>query len=159
MTGQTSGSNVTQSMKPPAGTPAIVDVVAESTATGVKFSHEWRWHGGPSGGTGTIHVPQRAHKEPGTPIHFNLHDKTGRGFRFADDVLGAIWVKRDACPTAKCSDSEIPESKIERTPNLLKVFNENSEECSLHYQLRFKDKEGVFEAYDPDIKNGGKGAQ
>jgi hypothetical protein len=66
-------------------------------------------------------------------------------------------VKRDGCPTSKCGDSEIPEDKIQRAPNLLKVFNENSEECTLHYRLRFKDKNGQLESYDPDITNGGKG--
>jgi hypothetical protein len=157
MTGQASGSPQAQSTKPPAGTPAIVDVTIEPTATGISVSHEWRWQNGASEGKGTIDVPQRADDEDGTPVHFHLHDNTGRQLRFSDDVLGAIWVKRDACPTSKCGDSEIPEDKIQRAPNLLKVFNENSEECTLHYRLRFKDKNGQLESYDPDITNGGKG--
>lgn len=157
MSGQASGSTTNQSNKPPAGTPAIVDVTIEPTATGISMSHEWRWHKGPSEGKGTIDVPQRADHEPGTPIQFHLHDKSGRQFRFTEDSLGAIWVKRNGCPNAKSCDSEIPESMIECSPNLLKVFNENSEKCSLHYRLRFTDKKGQSESYDPDIQNGGKG--
>ena len=156
MTEQTSGPTLTQSSKPPAGTPAIVDVTADPTATGVSFSHEWRWESGASQGQGTIDVPRRASHEAGTPIHFHLHDNTGRGLRFADDSLGAIWVLRDGCPASQSSDGEIPEDRIQRTPNLLKVFNQNSDECTLHYRLRFEDKDGNPEAYDPAIKNGGK---
>jgi hypothetical protein len=154
---QATGSSMPQSIKPPAGTPAVVDVTVEPAATGISASHEWRWEGGNSQGKGTIDVPQRADHEEGTPIHFHLHDNSGRGFRFADDVLGAIWVARGECPSSKSGDSEIPEDKIQRSPNLLKVFNENSEKCTLHYRLRFKDKKGESESYDPDITNGGKG--
>lgn len=156
MTGQTVGDSLGQATKPPAGTPAIVDVTIESAPAGISVSHEWRWQNGDSEGNGTIDVPQRASHEPGTPIHFHLHDNTGRNFRFADDVLGAIWLKRDGCPSSQAGDPEIPEDKIQRTPNLLKVFNENSEDCRLHYRLRFTDKDGQSESYDPDIKNGGK---
>ena len=156
MTGQTSGSSQSQATKPPPGTPAIVDVTIDPTATGISVSHEWRWQGGGSEGKGTIDVPQRAQHEDGTPIQFHLHDNTGRQFRYSDDVHGAIWVKRDQCPASKSGDSEIPEDRIERTPNLLKVFNENSEDCTLHYRLRFIDKHGQSDSYDPDIKNGGK---
>ena len=156
MTGQTSGSTWAQSTKPPPGTPAIVDVTIEPAASGISVSHEWRWHNGPSEGKGTIDVPQCAHGDDGTPIHFHLHDNSGRNFNFCDDADGAIWIKRDGCPESKSGDSEIPGDKIQRTPNLLKVFNENSEECTLHYRLRFVDKDGQSESYDPDIKNGGR---
>jgi len=156
MTGQTGGSPTSQSNKPPAGTPAIVDVTIEQTPTGISVSHEWRWQGGNSEGKGTIDVPQRAHHEDGTPIHFHLRDNTNRQFRFAGDVLGAIWVTRSGCPVSKSGDAEIPEHKFQQAPNLLKVFNENSEECTLHYRLRFTDKNGQSESYDPDIKNGGR---
>ena len=156
MTGQAEGSTLTQSTNA-GGKPAIVDVHADPDgAGGVSYWHEWRWQDGPSQGKGTIDVPKRAENEPGTPIHFHLSDNTGRGFNFADD---AIWVKRDGCPDSQCSDSEIPDSKIQRTPNLLKVFNENNEECRLHYRLRFTDKDGQPDSYDPDITNGGKGTQ
>jgi hypothetical protein len=156
MTGQTEGSTLTQSAHQ-GGKPAIVDVHADPDgAGGVSYWHEWRWQDGPSQGKGTINVPKRAETDPGTPIHFHLRDNTGRGFDFADD---AIWVKRDGCPDSQCGDPEIPDSKIQRTPNLLKVFNENSEECRLHYRLHFKDANGQSDSYDPDITNGGKGTQ
>jgi hypothetical protein len=156
MTGQTEGSTLTQSAHQ-GGKPAIVDVHADPDgAGGVSYWHEWRWQDGPSQGKGTINVPKRAEGDPGTPIHFHLRDNTGRGFDFADD---AIWVKRDGCPDSQCGDPEIPDSKIQRTPNLLKVFNENNEECRLHYRLHFKDANGQSDSYDPDITNGGKGTQ
>ena len=156
MTGQAEGSTLTQHGAA-GGKPAIVDVHADSDgAGGVSYWHEWRWQDGPSEGKGTIDVPKRGENDPGTPIHFHLHDNTGRGFNFADD---AIWVKRDGCPEAQCGDSEIPDDKIQCTPNLLKVFNENNEECRLHYRLRFTDKDGQPDSYDPDIKNGGKTVQ
>jgi len=140
-----------------AGRPAIVDVHADPDgAGGVSYWHEWRWHEGPSQGKGTIDIPKRSEADPGTAIHFNLHDHTGRSFEFADDIHGAIWVDRTGCPHAKCADAEIPENKIQRTPTLLKIFNENSEDCTLHYRLRFTDKNGQTDSYDPDIKNGGK---
>ena len=138
------------------GKPAVVDVHAETSDGGISFWHEWRWESGPSEGNGTIKIPPRSANDPGTPIHFHLNDKTGQGLYFTDDDLGAIWVKRDDCPTSQCSDSQIPVAMIEQKPQLLKVFNVNSEQCTLHYRLRFKDKNGDPESYDPDIKNGGK---
>ena len=146
-----------QSAGPPAGTPAIVDVIARTTPAGaVEFSHQWRWNNGNPGGNGDIDVPRRKKDESGTPIHFHLRDQTqpNRGLDFADDP---IWVLRDSCPPdgRRCEDSEIPADKIERSNNLLKVVDLNSEECTLHYRLRFTDRDGRPEAYDPAIKNGG----
>lgn len=131
MTSQTDVLSLAQTTKLSPGTPAIVDVFAEPTATGVSFSHEWRWHGGPKEATSTISVPPRGETESGTPIHFDLHDKTGRGFCFTDDAHGPIWVKRGGCPVSKWSDTEIPGDKMERAPKLLKVFDENGEQCTL----------------------------
>jgi len=150
-----------QTAGPAAGTPAIVDVIARTKPTGeVEFSHQWRWNDGtPGGGNGRIDVPRRKVDEPGTPIHFHLKDQTypNRGLDFADDDLGPIWVLKDRCPPdgKRCDDPEIPADQIERTPNLLKVLDLNNEECTLHYRLRFKDKVGRPEAYDPAIRNGG----
>ena len=149
-----------QAARPPAGTPAIVDVRARTKPNGeVEFSHEWRWNDGTPGGNGEIDVPPRKKDESGTPIHFHLKDQThpNRGLDFTDDDLGPIWVLRDRCPPdgQRCDDPEIPADQIQRTPNLLKVVDLNSEECTLHYRLRFKDKDGRAEAYDPAIRNGG----
>lgn len=146
-----------QSAGPPAGTPAIVDVFARTAPGGaIEFSHQWRWNDGTAGGNSSIEVPPRKKDEDGTPIHFNLRDQTqpNRGLDFADDP---IWVLRDRCPPdgQRCEDPEIPAGQIQKTPNLLKVFDRNSEACTLHYRLRFTDRQGRPEAYDPDIKNGG----
>jgi hypothetical protein len=156
MSEQLEGPAPSESAKPSAGTPAIVDVHAESRGGEVFFWHEWRWQNGQSQGKGTIKIPRRLGNDPGTPIHYHLHDETDRGLRFSEDGLGSIWVKRSDCPSSKCGDSQIPESKIRQAPNLLKVFDENSEECTLHYRLRFTAEDGQPESYDPDITNGGK---
>lgn len=145
---------------PPPGTPAIVDVFARTAPGGaVEFSHQWRWNDGTPGGNGAIEIPRRKKDESGTPIHFRLVDQTqpNRGLDFTDDEDGAIWVLRNRCPPdhQRCEDPEIPTDKIERTPNLLKVFDKNSEACTLHYRLRFIDRHGRPEAYDPAILNGG----
>jgi hypothetical protein len=145
---------------PPPGTPAIVDVIARAMPDGsVGFSHAWRWQDGTPGGNGSIGIPARKPSEPGTPIHFHLRDETRppRGLAFTDDPEGAMWVLRNSCPPEdqRCDDPQIPTDRIVRSPNLLRVFNENSEECTLHYRLRFKDRTGKAESYDPDITNGG----
>jgi hypothetical protein len=146
---------------PPPGTPIIVDVFARTNADGsVGFSHQWRWQDGTPGGTKGIGVPPRDENDPGTPIHFHLRDQTNppRGLDFTDEANGTMWVKRgDFCPGEheQCEDSEIPSEQMQRSPHLLKVFDENSEECTLHYRLRFKDRTGYPESYDPDIMNGG----
>lgn len=139
------------------GSPAVVDVYADVGSDGsLAFSHEWRWENGPSEGKGSINVPKRAEHEPGTPIHFHLHDQTTSHLNFSDDALGAIWVSRTGCPETAASDDEIPQQGIEVHPKLLKLFNANNEECVLHYCLRFTSKDGQTESYDPEIKNGGK---
>lgn len=145
---------------PPAGTPVIVDVLARTAAGGgVDFSHSWRWQDGTPGGSGSIDIPRRGKDDNGTPIHFHLRDETqpNRGLDFTDDLHGAMWVQRDGCPQERSADPEIPADQMNATPNLLKVFNKNSEECTLHYRLRFKDRQGNAESYDPDIRNGGTG--
>jgi hypothetical protein len=157
MAQQTDQAAPQQSAGPPAGTPAIVEVFARTApGGGVEFSHQWRWSNGTPGGNGPINVPSRKKSDPATPIHFQLRDQTqpNRGLDFADDP---IWVLRDSCPPdgQPCGDSEIPADKIDRTPNLLKIVDLNSEACTLHYRLRFTDRDGRPEAYDPAIRNGG----
>jgi hypothetical protein len=144
------------------GTPVIVDVTARTTADGsVGFDHEWRWQDGtPGGGKGGIVIPARGNKDPGTPIHFHLKDLTSpaRGLDFTDEANGVMWVKRgESCPgeNEQCQDPEIPADQMQRSPNLLKVVNLNNDPCRLHYRLRFKDRDGKSESYDPDITNGG----
>ena len=158
---QTAAPGQREKVHPAPGTPVIVDVTVRSTPSGgVEFSQKWRWEDGKPGGTDRIDIPQRKKDEPGTSIRFHLKDETQplRGFNFTDDDEGPMWVKRGSCPPQdqKCEDPEIPSGKMQRSPKLLKVFDENSEACTLHYRLRFKDKDGQAESFDPDIRNGGK---
>jgi len=146
---------------PAGGKPCVVDVFAHTQPDGsIGFSHQWRWENGPSEGKGSIVIPKRLPTDPGTPLHFHLRDETNpkRNLEFADKQGAAMWVLRDACPPEgqRCDDPEIPPDQMNTSPKLLKAFNENSEECNLHYRLWFVDKDGKWEAYDPDIKNGGK---
>ena len=137
------------------GRPVMVDVFAISSAAGkVEFSHEWRFDNGPSQGNGTIEVPKAKPGDPATPIHFHLHDRTGQSLRF--DEEDAIWVKRSQCPAESSEDPEIPRDGIDVHPKLLKIIDRNSEECELHYNLRFKDRDGHLAEYDPSIRNGGR---
>jgi hypothetical protein len=143
------------------GKAVIVDVFARAERDGrVTFSHEWRWGSGPSEGTGTIKIPKRLPSEPGTMLHFHLRDETSpkRHLEFAEKEGAAMWVLRNACPPEwkRSDDPQIPPDRMVTGPKLLKVFDENSEECDLHYRLWFQDKDGNWDAYDPDIKNGGK---
>ena len=112
---------------------------------------------GTPGGNKGIGIQARAETDPGTPMNFNFRDETNpkRQLRYADDDDGAMWVLRGSCPQENSEDPEIPKSKMDPKPMLLKVFNENSQECTLHYRLRFTDQEGNVESYDPDITNGG----
>lgn len=145
---------------PQPGTPVIVDVIASQLVDGsIEFRHEWRWQDGTPGGKGSIGIPARKPSEPGTPIHFHLKDETRppKGLTYTDDADGAMWVKRGSCPAGgtRSEDPQMPPDQMDRSPKLLKVFNVNSEVCTLHYRLRFKDRAGNAESYDPDITNGG----
>ena len=146
------------------GTPVKVEVFAKSKDDGtVEFSHEWRWgEDGPCQGKGRIVIPQRRPNDPETPMYFHLRDETKpkRGFVFSDKQGAAMWVKRGCCPAegARCDDPQIPAAEMETGLKLLKAVNTNSEECTLHYRLWFKDRDGDWDSYDPEIINGGKGA-
>jgi hypothetical protein len=146
-----------------AGTPVIVHVVARTTAAGrVAFSHRWHWQGSGAEKKGSIDVPARRPAEDRTPVHFHFKDQTNppRSLVFADSADGPIWVRRGICPAADqpSRDPEIPVAEIHRSPHLLKVVDENSEVCTLHYRLRFTDRAGRHLSYDPEIKNGGTNA-
>lgn len=146
---------------PAPGTPVFCDVIAETVSGSVQFTHEWRWgEHGSNQGKGTIDVPQRKPKEPGTPLHFNLVDRTSpkRHLAFFENQGVAMWVLRDTCPPEanRCDDPEIPVNQMQVTATVLKALDLNGEECSLHYRLWFVGRDGKIESYDPDIRNGGK---
>ena len=134
------------------GTPVIVDVHARREADGtVRFSHEWRFQGGNSQGSGDIDIPRKGKAEPGTPIQFHLRDETGM-LRFPSAADDAIWVDRSSCPQQAVRDPEITD--VRTSPNLLTIHDQNKEQCELHYNLRF-DPDPDRYCYDPTIKNGG----
>jgi len=139
---------------PPPGTPVFVDIYADSgPGGGVSWSHEWRFEN-QSKKTGTIDIPSKDRGQPGTPIQFQVHDRTQprAGLRFVkgDD---AIWVDRSTCPESNAaSDPEI--TGISPAGTVLRVMDLNNDDCSLHYNLRFEpDPKRYY--YDPEIRNGG----
>lgn len=144
---QNSGSS------PPAGTPVIADVFAVRKAGRVEFDLKWRFEGGNEARPEPIDIPQKKCGDPGTMIHFHLHDKSGSGLVF--DPVHPMWVSRTECPEDWAEDSEIPAGEMTRHPKLLKVFNANQDECELYFALVFEDNDGKRVPYDPRIKNGG----
>jgi len=142
--------------EPVRGRPVFVDVYAATGKDGgVDFSHDWRLREtGPIKGKGPIEVPRGT---PRSPIHFRLHDETGRKLKFLDDAEEAIWARVGQCPTGKGGGGQIEYDDAVSGGPTLKVKNANSEECELHYALRFKDKDGKVECYDPVIRNKGGG--
>ena len=142
-----------QSEPPPPGTPVFVDVYADTAPNGcIEWSHKWRYRNH-SPRDGSIVIPKKEKGQPGTPIHFQLHNRTqpriGLSFVDCDD---AIWVSRTSCPQSRASDPEI--TRIEPSGMVLKVLDLNKEDCTLHYTLRFEPEPTRY-CYDPEIRNGG----
>src|SRR5689334_16376333 len=143
---------------PPPGTRIKVDVQATDSPGGtIEYSIDWHWDDGTPGGKGAIEVPEKKKGEKGTPIDFHIDDQTKppRGIIFVDDVKGPVWIKLDSCPDDYCLDDQFPADEIKRTDKQLTVLDENLVKSDLHYRLRFKDKDGNPDSYDPEIKNGG----
>lgn len=139
-----------------AARPLFIDVHARVDKDGkVAFSHDWRLQdNGPIKGHGTIEVP---YGTPRSPIHFKLHDDTGRQLKFFEDAKEALWARVGKCPSAKGGGGQIEYPDAKSGGNTLKVDNANSAECELHYALRFSEKDGKIEVYDPVIANKGGG--
>ncbi len=149
---QPKSQNNCQSM---AGKPIRVDVLAKVTGKGLQFSHNWRFEDGGPQSSLAIEVPRRKKGDPATPIRFHLIDNTKRKLRFDD--ADPIWVDRNCCPEQGMYDAEIPVEHIKPCGTTLFVIDLNNEQCTLYYNLRFRDEEGIIECYDPEIKNGGIG--
>lgn len=134
--------------------PVFVDVYAHKDESGdIKFRHDWRLReNGPVKGNGDIEVPAGT---PPSPIHFHLHDESGRKLKFFQDAEEAIWASVGKCPDAKGGGGQIEYPEARSGCNALKVDNTNSAECELHYALRFEDRDGRVVVYDPVIKNKG----
>ena len=136
--------------------PLYVNVYAREDDRGVvRFTHDWRLEkNGSIKGHGTIEVPKGT---PRSPIEFELHDETQRGLKFLKDANEAIWAKVGKCPDAKGDGGQIEFPEAKTSSHTLKVDNANSADCELHYMLRFEDKNGVPEKYDPVIRDKGGG--
>jgi len=136
--------------------PLFVGIYAEEDCKGeVQFSHDWRLKkNGSIKGNGAIEVP---YGTPRSPIHFRLHDDSGRQLKFFQDAKEAIWASVGQCPCAEGGGGQIEYPDSVAGGNSLKVDNCNSAECDLHYALRFKDKDNNVVVYDPVIRNKGGG--
>jgi hypothetical protein len=136
--------------------PVFVDVYAHNDKNGdVKFCHDWRLQAnGPSQGDGAIEVPRGTKR---SPIHFQLHDDTGRQLKFFQDARESIWARVGKCPEAEGNGGQIDFAQAQSGGQTLRVDNDNSAQCELHYALRFKDKNDKIWVYDPIISNKGGG--
>jgi hypothetical protein len=143
------------SREPVGGKPIHVDVLAEADGKTVRFSHSWRFDDGQPQPGSTIEVPRRKKEDLATPIRFHLIDRTQRKLRFDD--ADPIWIARNCCPDQQSGDPEIPTDCIKPSSTTLAITDLNREQCTLHYTLRFRDRDDASECYDPEIKNGGIG--
>jgi hypothetical protein len=135
--------------------PLWVNIYADEKDGGVVFTHDWRLKkDGPIEGKGEIIVPFGT---PRSPIHFHLHDKTGRQLKFPADAQQAIWAAVGKCPGGEGGGGQIEYKDAVSGGPTLKVNNANSADCELHYALRFEDKDGNIEPYDPVIRDKGGG--
>lgn len=132
-----------------------VDVYAYREGDDILFSHAWRRLGDARRQKGQIRIP---HGEGDVPIHFHLHDRSGLRLKFETNASDAMWVSRTECPTEPGDGGQI--SYRNSSPNQLQVSDSNSEECTLHFALRFTGDElngATSYEYDPEIRNGGGG--
>ena len=157
-------TNGTQSGSAVNSRPIIADVYATLVDGEVKFDHDWRFEGDPTGKKGIIDVPAGG---PGTPparIHFRLHDDTGLNLKFINPPRDAMWVSQAVrCPRRRGTGGQISYPHPWEA-SWLRVQDANSgPECFLYYTLRFDgdlhtDPDGTYRPpfeYDPTIKNGG----
>jgi len=137
--------------------PVMVDVFAKQENGKIRFTHDWRFEGGPSKGNAPIEVPEGSRD---TEIRFFLRD-ADLGLQFLGTPEEAMWVEKvpdpdpgNKCPPGPGDGGQIDFRQSQSQPKLLKVLDVNSEQCDLRYGLRFQGPNGI-EIYDPIIKNGG----
>ena len=147
--------------------PKNVDVTVVATlnpATGVEFECSWRDQSGISQ-TGPIEFPAGASKNK---LSFQLDDRTGLELEFLDQPHEAVWFNVDSCPAdgngadkGQITDKSVEKDSGSGKRKKLKLTNLNTEECNLHYALRFTGKEtsGAAPPYvcDPELRNRGGG--
>jgi hypothetical protein len=146
------------------GTKIDVDVVAtRHEDKGVDFVCTWQdgngpWYSGP------IVLPRQSGERD---IEFKLDDKTGLKLNFETSANSAIWIKEGSCPTSGHGNDDkgqIKDKQVDTNDKKLTLKNLNTEECVLHYALRFTgdswtSASGVKHeppyVYDPEFRNGG----
>lgn len=133
---------------------------------GVEFQCKWSDDSGTSH-SGPIEFPLGASKNK---VKFRLEDRTGLELEFLDQPHEAIWFNADGCPNdGNGTDlGQITDKAVERDPvsskrKKLTLTNLNTQDCSLHYALRFTgkapDSGGQQSLYvcDPELRNRGGG--
>ena len=133
---------------------------------GVEFHCTWpddsgTWHSGP------IEFPSGASKNK---VKFKLEDRSGLELQFLDQPDDAIWFDATGCPSSGNGNDlgQIKDKTVEKDPvsskrKKLTLTNLNTQECSLHYALRFTSKAaqsgGQQPLYvcDPELRNRGGG--
>lgn len=154
------------------GNPVKVDIVAviDPDTHQVVFHDTWEsdWGKGTSKNQPII-FPQTAQAN----IHFNLSDKTGLQLKFYPynpphqmptppaDYPIYVGTGPECPPPAGLNGGQI--TILTSASNLLKVFNNNTSQCTLHYALRFSGNDNIAGktqapyVFDPEIRNGGGG--
>lgn len=131
---------------------------------GVEFHCSWpddsgAWQSGP------LEFPLGASKNK---IKFKLDDRTGLDLQFLDDPHDAIWFNADECPSdgngadlGQITDKEVQKDPVSSKRKKLTLTNLNTQECSLHYALRFTGSESDVQSppyvCDPELRNRGGG--
>ena len=149
------------------GNSKNVDVTVVATlnpATGVEFECTWQDQSGVPQ-TGPIEFPFGASQNK---VSFRLDDQTGLDLEFLDRPHEAAWFNVDSCPShgngtdlGQITDKAVEKDHGSSKRKKLKLTNLNTEECNLHYALRFTGNEAGNSAppyvCDPELRNRGGG--
>lgn len=153
--------------------PKSVNVEVTVSATlhdenGVEFHCSWPDDSGALQ-SGPIEFPYGASRNK---LKFKLDDQTGLNLEFLDQPHDAIWFNADSCPSTgdgtdlgQITDKEVQKDPVSAKRGKLTLTNLNTQECSLHYALRFTGKPlnsgGKIQnppyVCDPELRNRGGG--
>lgn len=131
---------------------------------GVNFNHSWDDGSGVSN-KGPIEFPLGASNNR---MKFLLDDQTGLKLQFVGKAEDAVWFSADGCPTGgptddlgQIKDKTVEQDAVTAHRKKLTLTNVNTEDCTLHYALRFDgNSSGNAKppyVYDPEIRNRGGG--
>lgn len=101
-------------------------------------------------------------------VKFKLDDQTDLDLQFLDQPGDAIWFNVDTCPSdgkgndlGQITDKALEKDSVSAKRKKLTLTNLNTNECSLHYALRFDGKAAPAASppyvCDPEFKNRGGG--